>query len=318
MDFAKFVEKNIEHSVAMAKLMDISLTLNVVENDEVFVQVSEAEFGLAIRNLLANAVKFTNHGGKVEARVVMRSGIAEGSENDASDERPLEFIRLEVADSGEGMAKEKQQSLMDEIARFAPTVNDTEQGHGVGFFVCHGKDPLYLPALFIREHALTLSHLGIVKLHGGRVGVFSEGIGKGSTFFIEMPIVDRRRDLSAQGSQKMRIVHMGSSLRLAHKIAEGSSVVNKLRSAKSRLAKVGSGFLATLTAHAASIGRVSICALFILSADTHCFNKYVQTVAVRMLKTATRTKCPIEVLTFCRTMVQKASEVEEREGLRGD
>lgn len=127
LDFHELIEQNILHSVVSAKQKDIRLTLSINEEDRIFIHAAPAEIGLAIRNLLVNAVRFTPVGGRVEARVY-----TEQQSNEA------DYIRFEVSDTGSGLTKEDQAELLDQILRFSPTVNDVEQGHGVGFFVCHG------------------------------------------------------------------------------------------------------------------------------------------------------------------------------------
>lgn len=178
LDFHDLIEQNILHSVVTAKQKDIRLTLNINEDDQIYIHAAPSEMGLAIRNLLVNAVRFTPVGGRVEARVH-----SHGS-NEA------DYIRFEVSDTGDGLTEGDQAELMDQIQRFSPTVNDVEQGHGVGFFVCHG----------------------IVKMHGGRVGVQSEGIGLGSTYFIDMPVAHRKKRSSQGSSKKVQVMHQGSHL----------------------------------------------------------------------------------------------------------
>lgn len=131
LDFNQLIEQNILHSVVTAKQKDISLTLNIKEEDRIYIQAAPAEMGLAIRNLLVNSVRFTPLGGRVETKV--------HTEQSSSG---VEYVRLEIADTGDGLTVEQQVKLLDEIQNFSPTVNDVEQGHGVGFFVCHGDSPL--------------------------------------------------------------------------------------------------------------------------------------------------------------------------------
>ena len=127
LDFYHLIEQNILHSVVTAKQKDICLSLNVEEEDKVYIHAAPAEMGLAIRNLLVNAVRFSPVGGRVEARVYSERG-----------SNGLDYIRLEVYNTGDGLTKEEQAELLEQIQLFSPTVNDVEQGHGVGFFVCHG------------------------------------------------------------------------------------------------------------------------------------------------------------------------------------
>ena len=53
---------------------------------------------------------------------------------------------------------------------------------------------------------------GIVKLHGGRVGVESEGSGMGSTYYIDIPVANRKKGVAQSSAKKLHVVHQGSRL----------------------------------------------------------------------------------------------------------
>jgi signal transduction histidine kinase len=101
-------------------------------------------------NLLSNAIKFTPPGGGIDVRL----------ERDGND------ARLSVRDTGIGLS-----------ADFAPHVFD--------LYSQAASTTLHMPGL-----GLGLSIVAqIVKLHGGRVGVESPGIGGGSTFIVTLPLL---------------------------------------------------------------------------------------------------------------------------------
>jgi signal transduction histidine kinase len=100
-------------------------------------------------NLLSNALKFTGNGG-----MVVVSLKAEGSAD----------FRLEVSDSGVGIAEKDLPRLFVEFQQLDASRAKRYQGTGLGL------------ALIKR----------IVEAQGGRVGVESE-LGKGSTFYVVLP-----------------------------------------------------------------------------------------------------------------------------------
>jgi CheY-like chemotaxis protein len=100
-------------------------------------------------NLLVNAIKFTDSRGKIEVDI------------EASDS----LIRLIVADTGIGIESEFLARLFD---RFSQADESLRKDRGLGL------------GLTISRH--------IVELHGGRIFVASEGLGKGAAFTIELPI----------------------------------------------------------------------------------------------------------------------------------
>jgi signal transduction histidine kinase len=100
-------------------------------------------------NFLSNALKFTAHGGRVSLRIR-----AEGPDH----------FRLEVQDTGVGIAKADAALLFVEFKQLEAGSNKRHQGTGLGL-------------------ALTKR---LVEAQGGLVGVISE-LGTGSTFFALIP-----------------------------------------------------------------------------------------------------------------------------------
>ncbi len=101
-------------------------------------------------NLLANAVKFTPVGGRVEVRV----------------ERGEEEWRVRVKDSGQGIRAEAVPHLFERFWQADGSSTREHGGLGLG--------------LAIVRH--------LVELHGGQVEAASEGLGKGATFTVRLPV----------------------------------------------------------------------------------------------------------------------------------
>jgi len=101
-------------------------------------------------NLLANALKYTPSGGKIEICL----------------EREDDHARVVVQDNGVGMNAQDLPHVFDLFSQGAQTLDRSRGGLGIG---------------------LTLVR-GLVELHGGRVEAHSEGIGRGSTFEIHLPL----------------------------------------------------------------------------------------------------------------------------------
>ncbi len=127
-----------------------NLTLAEIIDDNVSVLGHKSRIRFIMNVLLENALMYTKNGGTVKV-ALMSDG---------------EKVRFRVKDEGIGM-DEKTKSLVfstffrGDMAR----LEDTE-GMGVGLYI-------------VRR---------IVDSMGGRVGFRSEGIGKGSLFFIELPV----------------------------------------------------------------------------------------------------------------------------------
>jgi len=100
-----------------------------------------------LTNLVGNALKFTSEG-RVEIRVEARG----------------DDLRFAVADTGIGIPAEQVGSIFEEFRQADATVSRDFGGTGLGLSITRK----------------------LVELHGGRIWVESE-VGKGSTFFFEIP-----------------------------------------------------------------------------------------------------------------------------------
>ena len=117
----------------------------------VFLHGDGTRLAQILSNLLNNAAKYTNRGGRVTlaARV---------------DERNL---IINVADNGIGIAPGMLNDVFDMFVQVDSTLERTNAGLGVG---------------------LSLARK-LVELHGGGIAAHSAGIGRGSQFVVRLPIV---------------------------------------------------------------------------------------------------------------------------------
>jgi signal transduction histidine kinase len=106
---------------------------------------------LVIRNLMTNAIKFTNDGGEVMVTA----------------EEQSRFWVLAVHDNGIGMDADVQQKLFDKINPYSTRGTANEKGTGLGLILC-------------KE---------FVEKNGGKIWVESE-VGRGSTFWFTVPKAD--------------------------------------------------------------------------------------------------------------------------------
>eukprot|EP00602_Paraphysomonas_sp_CaronLab_P005025 CAMPEP_0185031154 /NCGR_PEP_ID=MMETSP1103-20130426/18466_1 /TAXON_ID=36769 /ORGANISM="Paraphysomonas bandaiensis, Strain Caron Lab Isolate" /LENGTH=705 /DNA_ID=CAMNT_0027566579 /DNA_START=499 /DNA_END=2616 /DNA_ORIENTATION=- len=134
-----------------------------------------------IRNLISNALKFTEMGGVIDVAVTW-SGLPEDSkamlEMSNSDHDILDVpagkITVTVRDTGYGLSPENLRLLFRDGMQFKPNELQAGQGSGLGLFLS----------------------FKIVQMHGGRMWATSEGEMKGSCFFVELPTYTTRRSLS--------------------------------------------------------------------------------------------------------------------------
>jgi PAS domain S-box-containing protein len=128
-----------------------------------------------LANVVDNAVKYSPDGGEVRLELEPRDG----------------RMRFAVRDSGLGIPSKEQARIFEKFYRLDPNMTRGIGGTGLGLYIC-------------RE---------LVRRVGGRIWVESE-IGKGSTFFVELPLADgaavrrkparRAKETAAQRAQERR------------------------------------------------------------------------------------------------------------------
>jgi signal transduction histidine kinase len=130
-----------------------------------------------LRNLVSNALKFTPEGGKLVVQASWLDGSSK--KKDKAKEKlfvlkngeevtlkPSGHLQVQVQDTGAGMSEIQLAQLFRHGVQF--NVNDLQAGQGSGL------------GLFIAK--------GIVEQHDGRLWADSEGIGRGTTFTVSLPM----------------------------------------------------------------------------------------------------------------------------------
>jgi signal transduction histidine kinase len=142
----EIMNASIQPVIESARNKNIELALNIP--DGLQVNADERMFEAVVRNLITNAVKFTQRGGKIDISAMQ-------TDND--------FIEISIRDSGIGMNREIIGNLfnLDKVSGRKGT--EGEPSTGLGLIIC--KD--------------------FIEKHGGRIWVDSEE-GKGSTFYFTL------------------------------------------------------------------------------------------------------------------------------------
>ncbi|MDY7227677.1 ATP-binding protein [Hyalangium rubrum] len=113
-----------------------------------------ARLAQVVANLLNNAAKYTDPGGRIHL-----SAKCEG-----------EQVVLRVRDSGTGIAPEVLPRVFDLFVQDRRAIDRSEGGLGLGLAIVHS----------------------LVGLHGGTVSAHSEGVGRGSEFVVRLPLAKTR------------------------------------------------------------------------------------------------------------------------------
>jgi signal transduction histidine kinase len=148
----------VELAAVLGKAIELASPL--LEQRAHKLSVSVPRVGLAVEgdsfrlaqifsNLLTNAAKFTDRGGRIGV-----SARREGGD-----------VVIEVSDTGCGIPKEMLASIFDLFVQGARSLDRAQGGLGLGLALVKN----------------------LTELHGGSVAVDSEGPGQGSTFYVRLP-----------------------------------------------------------------------------------------------------------------------------------
>jgi signal transduction histidine kinase/ligand-binding sensor domain-containing protein len=132
---------------SMASAKNVELKDSIPEN--LMITADKNMLKTILRNLISNAIKFTNRNGKVEVAAML-------------DDRQVE---ISVSDNGIGMTKETISKLFRIDSNLSTPGTEDEKGTGLGLFLC-------------KE---------FVEKHGGWIWVETNP-GKGSTFKFNLPL----------------------------------------------------------------------------------------------------------------------------------
>lgn len=147
----ELIEQVIGELEATAAEREITFEVNVNCDDKM--QIDRDRLAQVLSNLTANAIKFSPRNGKVKIQTVKnRDG----------------FVCFRVIDRGPGIAKEDFGKLFQKFQQIDSSDKRVPGGTGLGLSISKS----------------------LVEIHGGEIGVDSK-VGRGSTFWFEIPIDNR-------------------------------------------------------------------------------------------------------------------------------
>jgi PAS domain S-box-containing protein len=120
--------------------------------ETIWLEADETRMCQVLSNLVTNAAKYTPAGG----RIVIRA------------KRTDQRVRLSVKDNGVGIGPELLPRVFDLFVQGERRSDRSQGGLGIGLAIVRN----------------------LVSLHGGTVQAMSDGLGRGSEFVVELPVVD--------------------------------------------------------------------------------------------------------------------------------
>jgi PAS domain S-box-containing protein len=202
ISLSSVVDASLEVSRPLIEARKHSLTISLPP-EPLDLEIDPLRLSQVLSNLLTNAAKYMDVGGRIEVRARVEDG----------------DVCISVKDHGIGLAPESLTAIFEMFSQVKTALDRSEGGLGIGLALVRG----------------------LVALHGGRIEACSEGLGRGSEFRLWLPmphqamaaagitslpasqnaatprrilVVDDNRD-SAQ-SLGFLLEHSGHTVRLAH------------------------------------------------------------------------------------------------------
>jgi PAS domain S-box-containing protein len=167
----------INHAVETARpFIDASqhsfeLTL---PSDQLIVEGDSVRLSQVVANLLNNAAKYTNKGGRIKLAL-----FAAGRE-----------AVIAVLDNGIGIPRDMLSRVFDMFAQVENPLRRSQDGLGIGLSLVKS----------------------LVQMHGGSVEARSEGLGMGTEVLVRLPLARKPKELSAEPGLSRSSINPGSSV----------------------------------------------------------------------------------------------------------
>jgi signal transduction histidine kinase len=152
MQLVAFMADIVEGLKPLADDKNLELTWESKVSNDTNVNIDKQKFYQVIQNIIDNAIKYTEKG-YVKVTAYLPDGDSKS-------------VIIEVSDSGHGIDKDLLPNLFEQFTR-EESMKRKIEGTGLGLYIAKK----------------------IVDLHSGEIWAQSEGKGKGSSFFVKIPIV---------------------------------------------------------------------------------------------------------------------------------
>jgi PAS domain S-box-containing protein len=150
LELATIVRQAVETSLPAIEQAGHQITIDVPQSP-IYIDADLTRMAQVFSNILNNAAKYTEVGGRVHLAVQLRSGEAVVS----------------IKDNGIGIPADMLPNVFDMFTQVDRNLERSQDGLGIGLSIVKR----------------------LVEMHGGVVEVRSEGHGKGSEFIVRMPVV---------------------------------------------------------------------------------------------------------------------------------
>ncbi len=173
IELASVVHHAVEAAQPLLDGMDHDLTV-VMPSQSLYVHADASRLAQVVGNLLNNAGKFTDRGGRIALSI----------------EREGKQAVIRVRDNGIGIAPDQVPRIFDMFAQVDTSFERSTAGLGIGLSL-------------VRQ---------LLALHGGTVEARSGGVGRGSEFIVRLPITEPPAQSGAGEAPRAPLVAIGGCI----------------------------------------------------------------------------------------------------------
>ena len=174
IDLRGSVQAAVEATRSQFEQLSHELTLSM-PSQPVWLHADPVRLAQVFSNLLNNAAKYTQRGGRIALKVAQHAGMVE----------------ISVSDDGIGIRRERLEHVFDMFTQIGSPAQQPQTGLGIGLSLVRS----------------------LVSLHGGTIEAHSDGPGRGSEFRIRLPMTVAARSRSAairtsthEGRRKLNVL----------------------------------------------------------------------------------------------------------------
>ncbi|HEV3301942.1 MAG TPA: PAS domain-containing protein [Planctomycetaceae bacterium] len=153
VELAAAVQSAVEATRPLIEASALELTVTL-PRESIFLDADPTRLAQIISNLLNNAAKYTEKGGRIWVSAQRQNG----------------SVAISIRDTGIGLAKEHLSQIFKMFSQVTPALERSQGGLGIGLALVRG----------------------LVELHQGTIEVHSNGPGLGSEFIVRLPVLDVR------------------------------------------------------------------------------------------------------------------------------
>mgnify|MGYP001566327055 CR=1 FL=1 len=149
MDLVEFLDKLLAEAAVVARAHQVEVYLERSQDKEIKVSIDPVRLGLAVSNLIDNAIKYNVPNGQVMVAVERKDGM----------------VQVAIKDTGVGIPEEDLPKLFTRFFRAANVAKFSVDGSGLGLYIVKN----------------------IINEHQGKIWVESV-LNRGSTFYFTLPL----------------------------------------------------------------------------------------------------------------------------------